>query len=114
MLKSVGVHYIVEFVNCDVERMNDAQLLETALLEAVRISGAVYLSHAVHRFVPHGMTVVVLIGESHFALHTWPEYRYVAFDILTCGTMDAKKAIAYLSEQLGAEECRVQTHERGF
>lgn len=43
---------------------------------------------------PHGVTYIVLISESHIALHTWPEYELINLDIFTCG--DLKKAdIAY-------------------
>jgi S-adenosylmethionine/arginine decarboxylase-like enzyme len=28
---------------------------------------------------------VVVIAESHVAVHTWPEYGYAAVDIFTCG-----------------------------
>ncbi|EQD78774.1 S-adenosylmethionine decarboxylase, bacterial/archaeal, partial [mine drainage metagenome] len=27
----------------------------------------------------------VVIAESHLAIHTWPEYKYAAVDVFTCG-----------------------------
>ncbi len=38
-----------------------------------------------HQFQPEGVTGMVLIRESHIAIHTWPEEGYVASDIFTCG-----------------------------
>ena len=34
---------------------------------------------------PQGVTGVVVIEESHFSLHTWPESGYAAVDFYTCG-----------------------------
>jgi S-adenosylmethionine decarboxylase len=36
--------------------------------------------------MPFGVTVVVIIAESHLSIHTWPEHNYAAVDIFTCGT----------------------------
>jgi spermidine synthase len=38
-----------------------------------------------HHFSPFGVSGVVVIQESHLAIHTWPEYRYAAVDLFTCG-----------------------------
>ena len=34
---------------------------------------------------PQGITVVLLISESHISIHTWPEFSYAYVDIITCG-----------------------------
>lgn len=31
-----------------------------------------------------GVTAIAVISDSHVAIHTWPEYGYVHFDIITC------------------------------
>jgi len=51
------------------------------------------LQEAFHRFIPQGVSGVVLVAESHLAIHTWPEYGYAAVDIFTCGQMDISKAL---------------------
>ena len=37
-----------------------------------------------HQFKPHGISVICVLAESHLALHTWPEYGYIHFDIVSC------------------------------
>ncbi|MEO6753049.1 MAG: adenosylmethionine decarboxylase, partial [Chthoniobacteraceae bacterium] len=39
-----------------------------------------------YTFSPHGVSGVVVIAESHVAIHTWPEHAYAAVDIFSCGT----------------------------
>jgi S-adenosylmethionine/arginine decarboxylase-like enzyme len=33
-----------------------------------------------------GVTGLVLLGQSHFSIHTWPEYQSVVLDVLLCHT----------------------------
>ena len=39
----------------------------------------------VQRFEPQGVTAVAVVGESHLAVHTWPEEGRLFLDIATCG-----------------------------
>jgi S-adenosylmethionine decarboxylase len=38
-----------------------------------------------HRFEPYGVSGVIIIAESHLAIHTWPEYNFATVDVFTCG-----------------------------
>ena len=42
------------------------------------------LDEARWRFEPQGQTVLLVLAESHFALHTWPERDYLSFDLYSC------------------------------
>lgn len=37
-----------------------------------------------HRFRPYGYTALWLLGESHFALHTFPECGRTYYEISSC------------------------------
>lgn len=37
-----------------------------------------------HRFDPHGDTIVFILAESHFSIHTYPENNYISMDIYVC------------------------------
>ena len=39
---------------------------------------------AVHRFEPQGMTLVYILSESHFTIHTYPEHNYLSMDLYIC------------------------------
>jgi len=52
-------------------------------------------------FDPHGDTVVWILSESHFSLHTYPESCYISVDCYTCGEEgDPHAAINYLRKVL--------------
>lgn len=113
-MKSLGKHLIIELFQCDSTLLNDVKTIERHLLAAVQLSGATVIQPFFHQFSPHGITGVVVVAESHFALHTWPEYGYCAVDIFTCGdTVDGHVALDYLKENLGAANASVMEIKRG-
>jgi spermidine synthase len=84
-MKSLGRHILVEFHGCSAEILNDVPRIEQDMLAAAKQSGATIISSVFHHFSPFGVSGVVVIQESHLAIHTWPEYRYAAVDLFTCG-----------------------------
>jgi S-adenosylmethionine decarboxylase len=114
-MKSLGKHLIIEFFQCDRTILNELKTLEKHLLAAVELSGATVIQPFFHQFSPHGITGVVVVAESHFSLHTWPEYGYCALDIFTCGdNVDGHKALNYLKENLKAVNTSVMEVKRGI
>jgi S-adenosylmethionine decarboxylase len=114
-LKVLGRHLIVEYASCDADKLNDLDYLEAIMNEAVRKSGATIVRSVFHRYNPQGVSGVVVIAESHFSIHTWPEYGYAAVDYFTCGdTVDPACAKDYIAEQLQAGEVVVKELERGI
>lgn len=107
-------HTLIDFHGCDPARMADADGLRTTILDAIREAGGTYVTDVFHQFSPHGLSGVVVIAESHVAIHTWPEHRFAAVDIFSCTrTLDQDQIIARLAEWLGAEGQRVDPRERG-
>ena len=84
-MKSLGRHILVEFHGCNADILNDVPLIEHDMIEAATRSGATIINSVFHHFSPFGVSGVIVIQESHLAIHTWPEYRYAAVDLFTCG-----------------------------
>jgi S-adenosylmethionine decarboxylase len=100
--------------DCDREIINNQELVETIMIEAVKISGATLVKTVFHKFSPHGITGIAVVAESHFAIHTWPEYGYCAVDIFTCGELiDNALAIEYFKNKLLAKNVSILEMQRG-
>ena len=85
MMEALGKQILVEYYDCDQSKINDVSYIENSLIQATKASNATIISHNFHKFSPYGVRGVVVIAESHVAIHTWPEYNYAAVDIFTCG-----------------------------
>ena len=107
-MKSLGRHVLVEFYGCNHDKLNDLKFIEEAMTGAAEYAKATVVDDVFHRFNPHGVSGVVVIAESHLAIHTWPEYGYAAVDLFTCGEeINPWDAFFYLNKELEAETNKV-------
>lgn len=114
-MDALGRQILVEFYDCDSEKINDVSYIESAFLEATRASRATIISHNFHKFSPHGVSGVVVIAESHVTIHSWPEYNYAAVDIFTCGdTIDPWIIQEHLKEALQSKNISSMEMKRGL
>ncbi len=112
---ALGTHILIDFFDCDVEFLNHRKTIEDCLSEAAIICGATIVEKVIHQFNPHGISGVIVIAESHIAIHTWPENQFVAIDIFTCGDcLNAERAIDFLKKSLCASDIKVQNINRGL
>jgi len=114
-ITNLGRHILAEFYNSNSNVLNNIGLIETAMLDAAIKCGATVVEKKFHMFSPYGVSGVVIISESHFAIHTWPEYGYAAVDLFTCGnSCDPLIAYEYLKEKLCAESAIYTELQRGL
>ncbi|OEK01066.1 spermidine synthase [Roseivirga sp. 4D4] len=102
-MASLGRHIIVEYYDCTPEILNDVTLIQESMEGAAEKAGATIINSTFHHFSPYGVSGVVVIEESHLAIHTWPEFGYASVDLFTCGeSVDPWISYQYLKEAFEA------------
>jgi len=92
---------------------SDVGELTAAATAAVRAGDGNVLDTS-HVVFPNGaITLVLILAESHLAIHTWPEENLIAVDLFTCGAIDADRILAELVTGLRLTDTRVQQLSRG-
>ena len=100
-MEGLGLHILMEFYDCSPTVLDDDKLLEELMIEAAEKASATIIKSVFHKFSPQGVTGVVVVAESHLAIHTWPEKQYAAVDFFTCNDkMDHEKAQLHLKNGL--------------
>lgn len=113
-LKALGRHLVADFHGCLAD-INDPQLIMDTLEKACEIAGATIVSKMGYNFSPYGVTAVVIIAESHLAVHTWPEFQYAAVDLFTCGSsVDPWQAFEFVKLAFKATKVEVRELPRGI
>ena len=82
-----GLHLTADLSECPVDRpvFTDPESLRSLCVNAVRACGLQPVGELFHRFdAAGGVTGVVLLAESHLAVHTWPELGAVTLDVYVC------------------------------
>jgi S-adenosylmethionine decarboxylase len=82
---TVGTQVVLDLYECETEHLDDIAWVKATLVKAARAAGATIVETVFHKFAPWGISGVVVIAESHLAIHIWPEHRYAAIDVFTCG-----------------------------
>lgn len=110
----LGIHLLYEFHDCDRAILNNPRALRRIMRQAVKAGGCTICGDRFHQFSPHGVSGIVLISESHMAIHTWPEHAYAAIDFFTCKLdTDIEASAAVLADGLRAGHTEFQRIRRG-
>ena len=111
-----GLHLTADLRGCGAASavMTVPGALRSACLHAVAAAGLTPVGELFHRFTPAstandeaappGITGVVLLAESHLAVHTWPELGAATLDVYVCnlGADNSARAEALLATLVAA------------
>ncbi len=107
-----GTHLIVDVWGAD--QLDDLELMECAMREAVEAAKATLLHIHLHHFTPNGgISGVAVLAESHISVHTWPERQFAAFDIFMCGGAKPELAVKVLQTHFQPGQFQVKELLRG-
>jgi S-adenosylmethionine decarboxylase proenzyme len=118
-----GLHLIADLRECEGGALDDLAALRALCLEVVAEAGLRAVGELFHPFTDaagraQGVTGVVLLAESHLAIHTWPELRGVTADVYVCNlgsdnSAAAERAMARLVEAFRPGVRRIERVRRG-
>lgn len=121
-----GLHLTADLNGCDPTQplMINTDALRALGVDAVADAGLGAVAELFHRFEPapgesqSGITGVVLLAESHLAIHTWPERGGVTLDVYVCNlgqdnSEKAKRLMQALCAAFGPREVKQQALQRG-
>lgn len=111
--KTLGRHLLVEFYNCSAEFLNDVWGIETAMNQAARACKATIVQSCFHRFMPHGVSGVVVIAESHLSFHSFTRKDYFFFDLFSCKPFDVNATLEFIRDAFDVGEMEIHYVERG-
>ena len=105
---------MVEYYDCDPQLLDDVVYIEKSMEMAALKANATLINSAFHHFSPFGVSGVIVIQESHFAIHTWPEYGFASVDLFTCGeSVDPWVSFGLLKQSLKASHESAMEMKRG-
>jgi len=114
-MQALGRQILAEFYDCSPELLKNEQYIATAMVDACVAGKATVVTSTFHSFSPFGVSGVVVIAESHVAIHTWPEYAYAAVDIFTCGeTIEPWLLFDYLAKAFKSNHSSKMEIKRGL
>jgi len=112
---SLGSHLLVELYGCDGSTLEEERIVGSAMREAAVESEATVVAQSFHEFKPYGVSGAVIIQESHYTIHTWPEHGYAAVDLFYCGgAVKVHKAVEVLEKRFKPSRIKFLVVRRGL
>ncbi len=112
---SLGSHLLVELYGCDQDTLKHETCVGEAMRAAADESKATVVAQSFHEFRPYGVSGAVIIQESHYTIHTWPEHGYAAVDLFYCGgTVLVHRAVEVLQDRFKPSRIKFLVVRRGL
>ncbi len=112
---SLGSHLLIELFGCDGRALEAEATVGRAMRDAAVVSEATVVAESFHEFRPFGVSGAVIIQESHYTIHTWPEHQYAAVDLFYCGgTVKVHRAVELLRERFRPKRIKFLVVRRGL
>lgn len=110
----LGHQTTVDFYGCKSDQISSCKFIEETLLKAAKILNLTVVNTTIHSFSPIGVSGVIVIEESHIAIHTWPEHNYIAIDFFTCNNAyNLSEGIDWLKTKFQAKSISHKEIKRG-
>ena len=111
-IKFAGTHLVIDVFGA--KHLGDLDIVEAALKSCVEAAGANVLHSHLHHTVPgKGISGVVVLGDGHISIHSWPDAGYAAFDVFMGGNTRPHAIVSVLREVFAARDVVVKEHKRG-
>jgi deoxyhypusine synthase len=111
---------ILDGSRCNTQKLGDRILIEQLLndypraIGMTKIGGPYMFEYQAPDPEYSGVSGLVVIAESHIAIHTFPELDYFTMDIFSCRNFDHETAITYIKEALEVQEMDRVLLQRGL
>jgi S-adenosylmethionine decarboxylase len=109
-----GVEWVVDAFGCRADQSGSIEALQTVVDRLVHDLDLHPVAPPVwRRFDGGGVTGLLLLSESHFTCHSFPETGFVAFNLYCCRQRHGWAWDAHLAELFGATRVVVRELVRG-
>lgn len=115
-MATYGQEWIIEARGADAARLADQATLEALFGRIVTEMHLTPVGSALwHRFpAPGGVTGLLMLAESHLAVHTFPEHGTLCLNLFCCKPRDEFDFASALRAAVGAQVTQVRCLERAY
>jgi S-adenosylmethionine decarboxylase proenzyme len=110
----IGSQFVVDSWGAPPALLRDLDAINGLAREIADSCRAQVLNHCFHHFEPTGgITFIAILSSSHVAIHTWPEFSYLAVDLFCCNTsIDAGAIVGAVKSFTGSDDIRNTSMDR--
>lgn len=107
-----GIHIMADCQGIDRNLLNDGERLKSILVAGINLTCTTILDLRMHQFQPSGVTIFVLLAESHASIHTYPALGVAMLDMFTCGNINSQLGMHNILDNLKPTQSNIKIVER--
>ena len=88
--------------------------MEDFLTNIAHLFGSEILKMQVYQFQPYGLSALMVMPESHIAIHTWPEHQFASLDIFIKSKINPNQSIPLIKKYFHPEDVKTIEINRGL
>jgi len=88
LLSTLGSQATVWAFGCDPGPSDDPDMIAVAMQEFCEAGGLTVFTTSKTKYEPQGVTVVLVLKESHMLVNTWPEHGVAQVELFSCKGLD--------------------------
>jgi S-adenosylmethionine decarboxylase len=106
-----GEQFTILFEQCLEKRLlDDLNGLTNQMLTIAKNCDLHVVKTSSHKFTPIGVTVIMILSQSHLAIHTWPENQAMLVTLFVCQeNFDLDRFIDNLSSLVASRKVELMT-----
>ncbi|MGH7228214.1 MAG: S-adenosylmethionine decarboxylase family protein [Nitrospiraceae bacterium] len=94
--------------------LTDNEALVATCQRMAEATGLRVVAQTVHAYVPHGVSVALLLAQSHIVVSTWPEHRLATVDLAACDTSVMALQTAWRELEAYLQPAAIEPSERSI
>ena len=108
LVSSLGKQLTLWCFDCNRIQIDDADLLTTQMIKYIENTNLSVREKCISKYEPQGITIALILEESHLMVNTWPEYRVMQIELFACTNINQQDLESIATKIFGAE--RVYTY----
>jgi S-adenosylmethionine decarboxylase len=114
-----GPHLMIDGYSANAEKLADYELIRQVLddlpaeMQMTKVLPPIVQRYDEQAGQAGGVTGVVIIAESHIAIHTFPAQRFISVDIFSCKEFDLGQALKRIVDHFEVGRCETYLINRG-
>jgi len=90
LVNSLGKQVTLWCFDCDAEAIDDAEKLCGEMVSYIEKTQLTVRDTCITKFEPQGVTIALILAESHLMVNTWPENGVLQIELFACTQIDGE------------------------
>ena len=111
LVSSLGKQLTLWCFDCNSIQIDDADLLTNQMIKYIEKTNLSVRDKCISKYEPQGITIALILEESHLMVNTWPEHRIMQIELFACTDINQKHLESIATKIFGAERVYIYRYE---